>query len=124
MEDPDNCEALGPDPEWDQLVAWAGIAGAAEPVVDAATSPAPAADAPAAAEIEEDWEAVIARAKAATPAPVAIDELSSRRTRNDTASRPVPATLPMQPAMQPADEPAPDLGEDAWQIALRRAKQR
>jgi hypothetical protein len=146
--DSSDCAALGDDPEWNELVAWAGVESASAAPAGAesrdeetpaseddavesddwdsmiaqakATTPAPApldeisirharqAEAAPAPE-SEDWDAIIAQAKATTPAPLLHDELSTRRARQ--------ASFMSRPQHQP------DLGLDAWDIALRRAKQ-
>jgi hypothetical protein len=116
-----DCSALGEDPEWNELIAWAGVesgersgSSAAGPAAshDDASDGEAGSDA-AAAEIgsdeSEDWDQVIAQAKANTPAPAPLDDISAWRTRQARAVQSLP----------PADH-----GMDAWDIALRRAKQR
>ena len=58
--DRNDVEDLGPDPEWDELIAWAGIITAsAQAEADGDSDEEPAQP--------EDWDTVIARAKAVEP---------------------------------------------------------
>jgi hypothetical protein len=145
--DSSDCAALGDDPEWNELVAWAGVESAS-----AAPAGAESRDeeTPASEDVAEsdDWDSMIAQAKATTPAPSARDEISTRRARQPAAAPPsesedwdaiIAQAKATTPAPSPPDEIStrrarqasfmsraqhqPDLGLDAWDIALRRAKQ-
>lgn len=125
--DASDCSGLEPDPEWDELVSWAGIGPKSGPASSAssqsddgpsaeqaaaaealpAAEPAPSAQPDASAE-QAEWAALIARAKTAEEP---IDDITKMRARLEKVA---------------ADRLArweADATADEWDLAIRRAKQ-
>lgn len=150
-----DCAALGEDPEWNELVAWAGVEVGARSGSSAGARDEGSNDAEpntAAGEIgpdeSEDWEQVIAQAKANTPAPVPLprDDIFTRRARETGAPAAESEDWDRVIAQAKANTPAPlarddistrraraaglarqprtDHGLDSWDLALLRAKRR
>jgi hypothetical protein len=129
---------LAPDPEWDELVAWAGV----QPPAPAEVTVAP--DARASDQPAEDWDALIAKAKATSEAAAALvtnappvlaeaDEDWDAIIAKAKAAAVDPAPMPAAPVDELSFRrarhvalraPAPAPESDEWDVAIRRAKRR